>query len=50
MLKGLTRTNTGINKESIQEFIGSLNISDDLKAELRQITPQNFTGINLVAQ
>jgi len=48
MLKGLTRTNTGINKESIQEFIGSLNISDDLKAELKQITPQNFTGINLV--
>jgi adenylosuccinate lyase len=48
MLKGLTRTNTGINKESIQEFIGSLNISDDLKAELNQITPQNFTGINLV--
>jgi adenylosuccinate lyase len=49
MLKGLTRTNTGINKESIQEFIGTLNISDDLKTELRQITPQNFTGINLVS-
>lgn len=49
MLKGLTRTNTGINKESIQEFIGTLNISDDLKAELKQITPQNFTGINLVS-
>jgi len=49
MLKGLTRTNTGINKESIQEFIGTLTISDDLKAELKQITPQNFTGINLVS-
>tara|TARA_B100000809_G_C15080910_1_gene509623 strand:- start:237 stop:1586 length:1350 start_codon:yes stop_codon:yes gene_type:complete len=49
MLKGLTRTNTGINKASIQEFIGTLNISDDLKAELKQITPQNFTGINLVS-
>ena len=49
MLKGLTRTNTGINKESIQEFIGTLNISDKLKAELKQITPQNFTGINLVS-
>ena len=49
MLKGLTRTNTGINKESIQAFIESLNISDDLKAELKQITPQNFTGINLVS-
>jgi adenylosuccinate lyase len=49
MLKGLTRTNTGINKESIQAFIESLTISDDLKAELKQITPQNFTGINLVS-
>ena len=49
MLKGLTRTNTGINKDSIQEFIGTLNISEDLKAELKQITPQNFTGINLVS-
>jgi len=49
MLKGLTRTNTGINKESIQEFIGTLTISDNLKAELKQITPQNFTGINLVS-
>ena len=49
MLKGLTRTNTGINKESIQAFIESLNISNDLKAELKQITPQNFTGINLVS-
>jgi len=49
MLKGLTRTNTGINKESIQAFIETLTISDDLKAELKQITPQNFTGINLVS-
>jgi adenylosuccinate lyase len=48
MLKGLTRTNATINKTSIQEFIEALNISDKLKAELKQITPQNFTGINLV--
>jgi len=48
MLKGLTRTNATINKTSIQEFIETLTISDELKNELKQITPQNFTGINLV--
>jgi adenylosuccinate lyase len=48
MLKGLTRTNATINKTSIQEFIETLNVSNELKAELKQITPQNFTGINLV--
>lgn len=48
MLKGLTRTNAAINKESIQQFIQSLNISDNLKTELMKITPQNYTGIDLV--
>jgi len=49
MLKGLTRTNAAITKDSIQAFIAELNISDDLKNELKQITPQNFTGVNLVS-
>ena len=44
-LKGLTRTNSEITKESIQQFINELDISDELKAELLQITPQNYTGI-----
>ena len=48
MLKGLTRTNASITKSSIQSFIESLSISDDLKAELKLITPQNYTGIQLV--
>jgi len=48
MLKGLTRTNTEINRESIHQFIHSLNISDELKKELMAITPQNYTGVNLV--
>ena len=48
MLKGLTRTNAAITKTSIQEFIETLNISENLKVELRQITPQNYTGIQLV--
>ena len=44
-LKGLTRTNHEITKESIQEFIHSLDISEEVKAELLQISPQNYTGI-----
>ena len=44
-LKGLTRTNHEITKESIQEFIDSLDISEEVKVELLQISPQNYTGI-----
>ena len=44
-LKELTRTNHEITKESIQEFIDSLDISEEVKAELLQISPQNYTGI-----
>lgn len=45
-LKDLTRTNTAINREAIHTFIGSLNISNEIKKELRQITPANYLGIN----
>jgi adenylosuccinate lyase len=44
-LKGLTRTNAAINKDSIHEFIGTLDVSTEIKAELMQITPSNFLGI-----
>ena len=44
-LKGLTRTNEAINKKSISEFIDDLDISEDIKQELKAITPQNYTGI-----
>ena len=44
-LKGLTRTNEKIDKNSIAEFIGQLDVSEGVKQELRQITPQNYTGI-----
>ncbi len=44
-LKGLTRTNERITKKSISEFIDELDVSDEIKAELHQITPQNYTGI-----
>jgi len=44
-LKGLTRTNSEITKESIQDFIHTLEISEEIKSELLQISPQNYTGI-----
>jgi len=47
-LKELTRTNEGINANSIANFIGGLDVSEEIKAELRLITPASFTGINLV--
>lgn len=45
-LKDLTRTNSVITKESMHVFINGLNVSEDVKQELLQITPQNFTGRN----
>lgn len=44
-LKALTRTNKAITEESIKEFIEELNVSEDIKKELRAITPHNYTGI-----
>tara|TARA_R110000796_G_scaffold252631_3_gene389406 strand:- start:63760 stop:65103 length:1344 start_codon:yes stop_codon:yes gene_type:complete len=44
-LKGLTRTNEKINKQSIANFIDTLEVSDAIKAELKVITPSNYTGI-----
>jgi len=44
-LLNLTRTNTRITKESIHEFIDSLDVSKELKTRLKQITPHNYTGI-----
>ncbi len=47
-LKALTRTNEAITSESIAAFIDTLDITDALKVELKQITPHNYTGIQLV--
>lgn len=44
-LKGLTRTNTTINQKSISDFINTLDVSNAIKEELKQITPSNYTGI-----
>lgn len=45
-LKDLTRTNTQITRESIQQFIGTLNVPEAVKQELKQITPHNYVGVN----
>jgi adenylosuccinate lyase len=44
-LKDLTRTNIVINKEAIHNFIGTLKVSEEVRAELMQITPSNYLGI-----
>ncbi len=47
-LKGLTRKNEAVTKKTVHEFVDTLDISLTLKEELKQITPQNYTGIQLV--
>ena len=44
-LKGLTRTNEKITAKSIADFIETLEVSKEIKNELKAITPQNYTGI-----
>ena len=44
-LKGLTRTNEAITQKSIANFIETLDVSEDIKAEMRVISPANYTGI-----
>ena len=44
-LKALTRTNAKITKESIAEFIDTLEVDAELKAHLKTISPANYTGI-----
>jgi adenylosuccinate lyase len=43
-LKELTRGSHGITKESIQEFIQTLDVSEAIKQELRKISPHNYIG------
>ena len=44
-LKALTRTNEKMTEETIHRFIQTLNVSDNVKAELMAITPANYTGV-----
>lgn len=47
-LKELTRTNEKITVTSIANFIETLNVSEEVKKELRLISPFNFTGVDLI--
>lgn len=45
-LKALTRGNHAIDEQAIKSFIQTLDVSDDIKAELAAITPYNYIGIH----
>jgi adenylosuccinate lyase len=47
-LKGLTRKNERVTKDSVHAFIDTLDVSSELKSELKKVTPHNYTGIQLV--
>jgi adenylosuccinate lyase len=44
-LKELTRTNTTIDASVIAAFVETLDISQEVKIEIKQISPMNYTGI-----
>lgn len=44
-LKALTRTNSVVTEASMHAFIDGLDVPDNVKAELRRITPANYTGM-----
>jgi len=46
-LKELTRVNGKIDKQSIHEFIDKLDVPATVKKEMKKITPQNYTGVNM---
>jgi adenylosuccinate lyase len=47
VLKDLTRTHDVINAESMAKFIDTLDVREEVKEELKQFTPHNYTGVNL---
>jgi adenylosuccinate lyase len=44
-LKALTRTNEQVTENLIHDFINTLNVNDEVREELKSITPQNYTGV-----
>ncbi|MGN6647035.1 MAG: adenylosuccinate lyase [Cytophaga sp.] len=44
-LKDLTRNGGKITKDTLQTFIHGLNVSEEIKVELRKLSPHNYTGI-----
>jgi len=49
-LRDLTRTNEVINQKSLHAFIDRLKVSDQVKTELKEISPFNYLGIQLVQE
>ena len=47
-LKTLTRTNKKIDKKILHAFIDELKVPKNIKAELKSITPENYTGIDII--
>ncbi len=43
-LKELTRGRTAVTREHLHEFIDLLAVNDDVKAELKALTPHNYVG------
>lgn len=46
-LKDLTRTNTQVSQDTIATFVDNLNVSDEVKQEIKNISPSNYTGVSL---
>jgi len=44
-LKGLTRTNQKIDRKAIADFIDTLEVREEVKTELKRLSPENYTGI-----
>lgn len=44
-LKGLTRTHEKITEKTICDFVETLEVSEEVRGELRQISPFNYTGV-----
>ncbi|MFM7813827.1 MAG: adenylosuccinate lyase, partial [Flavobacteriales bacterium] len=47
-LKSLTRGKSAINQADLHAFVNELDVSDAVKEELRNVTPFNYTGVNLL--
>ena len=46
-LKALTRTHTKIDRKTMADFIDSLDVADDVKKELKALTPETYIGVDL---
>lgn len=45
-LKDLTRTNTHVTQDTIAAFVDELKVTEEVKAEIKAVSPANYTGVN----